>query len=65
MIAGNKTGHQRYNDIIEAAKHLFDTKGFDHTTCKDITKRIGMSDVELLGYFDSLDEILEVIWSES
>lgn len=65
MISPNSIRFERYNDIIQTAKHLFDTKGFDQTTCHDITKSIGISDVELLNYFNSLDEILEVIWSES
>ncbi len=64
MISANKTP-DRYSDILQAAKHLFDTKGFDRTSCRDITEHIGISDSELLYYFDSLDEILEVIWSES
>lgn len=54
-----------YDDILRTAKHFFDTKGFDETTCRDITESIGISDMDLLYHFDSLDEILEVIWSES
>ncbi len=64
MMSYTDTG-QRYNDIIQTAKYFFDTKGFDQTSCRDITERIGISDAELLRYFNSLDEILEVIWSES
>ncbi len=56
---------EHYYDILRTAKYFFDTKGFDHTTCRDITEKIGISDLELLHHFDSLDEILEVIWSES
>ncbi len=56
---------EHYYDILQAAKYFFDTKGFDQTTCQDITGHIGISDIELLLCFDSLDEILEVIWSES
>jgi len=65
MASKANIGSEHYYDILRVAKHFFDTKGFDQTTCHDITERIGISDIELLYYFDSLDEILEVIWSES
>lgn len=51
--------------IVEAGRHLFGTKGFDKTTIEDLIEIIGTDDEHFFHYFESLDELLEVIWSES
>lgn len=59
----NKIPLVHIEEIVEIARVLFDTKGFDHTTIRDITSQIGMSEEGFSLHFKSTDEILEAIWS--
>ncbi len=52
-------------DIIETARLLFQSKGFDHTSLMDITMQLNISDQMIFQHFTSLDEILEVVWAGS
>lgn len=52
-------------EIMETARSLFTTKGFEQTSLGDITKELNISDKIVFTYFKSVDEILEVVWSES
>jgi len=52
-------------NIVKTAEMLFRTQGFDNTTVRDITKRLNMSDSLFFHYFESVDEILELLWSDS
>ncbi len=52
-------------DIIETARLLFQSKGFDHTSLMDITMQLNISDQMIFQHFKSLDEILEVVWAGS
>lgn len=51
--------------IIDASRFLFQTKGFDNTTVRDLIERLQISEQLFFCYFQSMDEILEVVWSES
>lgn len=51
-------------EIIETARSLFNAKGFDQTTVSDITQQLNINDRMIFYHFASLDEILEVVWSE-
>lgn len=51
-------------EIIEAARYLFDSQGFDATSVNDLLQHMGVTRPTFLTYFQSMDELLEVIWSE-
>ncbi len=52
------------NKIMEAARQLFKTQGYDNTTLEDISKQLQISDIEVLKYFSSEGDLLEAVWSE-
>lgn len=45
------------DQILEAALHLFDTRGFQATTTKAIADRAGIAEGTIFNYFDSKDDI--------
>ena len=49
--------------VIHTARTLFNVKGFDETTIGDITLHLNISTDQFYQHFDSLDEILEILWS--
>jgi|GEM_PF-5274263 len=51
------------NSIVETAEMLFQTKGFDNTTVDDIIGHLNISAKLFFHYFESVDEILELLWS--
>lgn len=65
MNTACSTPYASPNTILETAKYFFDTKGFDHTSIRDITEYLGIQEELLFNHFKSLDDMLEVIWSES
>ncbi|WP_163337370.1 helix-turn-helix domain-containing protein [Desulfopila sp. IMCC35008] len=50
--------------IVQTARELFDSQGFDNTTVHDLVDRLDISDSLFCAYFKSLDELLEIVWSE-
>jgi AcrR family transcriptional regulator len=60
-MTGSETTRQ---NIMEAARFLFQLQGFDQTTLKDIADRLKLSEASIAGYFASKDDLLEAIWSE-
>jgi len=48
---------QRSNDILEAARHLFETKGFLNTTLQDVAKEAEISVGLIYRYFQSKEDI--------
>lgn len=53
----------RRNEILDAAKPLFDAKGYHETAISDIVKKMGVAQGTLYYYFKSKDEILEALIS--
>lgn len=51
----------RINEILDAADHLFFTKGYQVTTISDIAKKIGVAQGMLYYYFKSKEEVLETL----
>jgi len=49
--------------IVETAEMLFRTQGFDNTTVRDITIHLSITDSLFFYYFESVDEILDLLWS--
>jgi len=50
-------------EIVAVAEMLFRTNGFDNTTVRDITNRLNISESSFFDHFESVDEILELLWS--
>lgn len=49
----------RINEILDAADHLFFSKGYHTTTISDIAKKMGVAQGMLYYYFKSKEELLE------
>ncbi len=54
----------RWNDIVEAAAKLFQTKGFAATSLEDIATEVGMWKGSLYHYIDSKEELLLAVVRE-
>jgi AcrR family transcriptional regulator len=54
-------GFARRAEILDAAKRLFVTEGFEHTTIRKIAAAIGVSAATLYVYFPDKDSILQAI----
>ena len=49
-------------EILEAAHSLFLKKGFERTSVTDICRRLEIKPFEFHSHFNSLDEVLEILW---
>ena len=54
-----------YNQIKEAGCTLFRSQGFENTSVTDIVQKLQIREQDFFFYFKSVDELLEVVWSES
>lgn len=54
-----------YNQIKEAACVLFRSQGFENTSVTDLVEKLQVEEQTFFIYFQSMDELLEVVWSES
>lgn len=50
-------------EILETARSCFQTKGIERTTILDICRRLNIKETEFYKYFQSLDEVLEILWA--
>ncbi|MBT8353126.1 MAG: helix-turn-helix transcriptional regulator [Desulfofustis sp.] len=50
-------------EILETAHSLFQKKGFERTSIADICSRLEIKPFEFYNHFDSLDEVLEILWA--
>lgn len=53
------------NRIKEAATVLFRSQGFENTTVNQLIEKLQIEEQIFFHHFQSLDELLEVVWSES
>lgn len=51
----------RKNELLDAAEHLFTTKGYDKTSISDIVKYVNVAKGTFYYYFESKDEILDEV----
>lgn len=49
-------------EIIDSADFLFRQKGFEKTTNQEICNRLNISITQFYDDFESLDEVLEILW---
>lgn len=54
-----------YNQIKEAACVLFRSQGYKNTSVTDLVEKMHIEEQTFFKYFKSMDELLEVVWSES
>ncbi|MGI9536880.1 MAG: helix-turn-helix domain-containing protein [Desulfocapsaceae bacterium] len=50
-------------EILETARSCFQKKGIERTTILDICKRLDIKETQFYRYFQSLDEVLEILWA--
>lgn len=50
-------------EILESAHYFFRHKGFEQTEIEDICNRLNINRVQFYAHFDSLDEVLEILWA--
>ena len=53
------------HEILQTAKSLFKSNGFDQTSIEDITAQLNVDRSFFYQHFDSLDQVLEILWSGS
>ncbi|MFT8650735.1 MAG: TetR/AcrR family transcriptional regulator, partial [Bifidobacterium psychraerophilum] len=51
-------GKARRKQILDAALTIIAVEGFDHATLSKISKAVGITDVAVLHYFDSMDDLM-------
>ena len=56
-----KDPEDRRNEILDAAKELFEKKGYDKTTVNDILEKIGIAKGTFYYYFKSKEEVMDAI----
>jgi len=62
MSRNSKIPQDRRNEFIEAARGLFNEKGFENTSVDDIVERMGVAKGLFYYYFDSKEEVLEILY---
>ena len=54
-------GHERPDEILDAAKAMFLAEGFEAVTTRKLAARVGLSQTGLYVYFKSKEEILDAL----
>jgi AcrR family transcriptional regulator len=52
------SGHERLDEILNAARELFLEHGFENVSTRKIAERVGISQTALFAYYKTKDEIL-------
>ncbi len=50
-------------EILETAHYLFQKNGFEKTTLSDICEKLSINNSQFYKHFESLDEVLEILWA--
>ena len=56
---------ERKNEILDAARDLFFSKGYENTTVNDILKQVGIAKGTFYYYFESKERVMEAIITRS
>ena len=51
------------SEILESAHFFFQQKGFEKTAIEDICIRLNINSAQFYYHFESLDEVLEILWA--
>jgi len=61
MTRITKKADERRQEIINAARHLFQTTGYDRTTMQDVMERLNIAKGTIYHYFISKEALLEAV----
>ncbi len=61
MVRIVKKAEERRGEIIEAARRLFLTKGYDNTTMQDVMHHLQIAKGTIYHYFNSKEQLLEAV----
>jgi len=61
MVRIVKKPEERRSEIIEAARQLFLTKGYDNTTMRDVMRHLNIAKGTIYHYFESKEQMLEAV----
>lgn len=61
MVRTVKKAEERKQEIVEAAKRLFNSKGYDATSMQDVMEDVGIAKGTIYHYFKSKDELLQAV----
>jgi len=61
MVRIVKKPEERRGEIIEAACHLFLSKGYDNSTMQDVMHHLGIAKGTIYHYFSSKEQLLEAV----
>lgn len=50
-------------EILESAYFFFQHKGYEKTKIQDICNRLNINSAQFYKHFESLDEVLEILWA--
>ena len=56
-----KDGKERRQELLETARRLFITKGYEKTSVNDILKEVGIAKGTFYYYFSSKEDMLEAM----
>lgn len=59
MVRVVKQAEERRDEILDAAEHLFATKGYAATTTNDLLDAVGIARDTLYRHFGSKEEVLD------
>ena len=61
MTRITKKADVRRQEIVDAARHLFQTAGYEQTTMQDVMERLNIAKGTIYHYFDSKEALLEAV----
>jgi AcrR family transcriptional regulator len=61
MVRTVKKPAERRQEIVEAALHLFQTKGYERTAVQDVMEHLGIAKGTIYHYFRSKEALLEAV----
>jgi AcrR family transcriptional regulator len=61
MTRITKKADVRRQEIVDAARHLFQTAGYEHTTMQDVMERLDIAKGTIYHYFASKEALLEAV----
>lgn len=61
MVRIVKKAAQRKAELVQAARRLFQTKGYDQTTMQDVMDDLGIAKGTIYHYFKSKEDLLEAV----
>ena len=61
MVRIVKKATERRSEILQTARHLFQTKEYDKTTMQDVMDLLGIAKGTIYHYFKSKEELLEAV----